>query len=188
MLVSALGWEPCPWVSPQPYQQGIREASESCLTMKTVPGPSWVSGSWMEASSFAGKSVCLHMESQFLRLLFMKTSASLSLALGCQTHWPASRKSSMKKGSAAFWRQEGTTLPAGLDLRSLHGTCSSRAFWTLCEFWFQACRQSLRVVPSVAHAKWGWSPSTSLAILISLLGTCHQLPWPQAARQHPELC
>ena len=104
-LVSTLQLEPCPCVSLQPLQWGIRGASESRLALKTVPGP-FLLISWFRTgeSSYAGRSVCLHLGSQSSDPLFIKTSASLSLALGCQTHWQASRKSSIRKRCAALWR------------------------------------------------------------------------------------
>ena len=134
-LVSMLQLEPCPCVSLQPLQWGIRGASESHLALKTVPGPFiLISGFWTGESSYAGRSVCLHLGSQSSDPLFIKTSASLSLALGCQTH--TDKPAGKAPSGRGVPPSEGAALPMGLDLCRRCRTCPRGAFGTLCEQWF----------------------------------------------------
>lgn len=124
-----------PYVSLQPLQQGIREASDHGSFQRQHLGPSfWSLILELEQAYLLAKASVSLMGSRFSDLLLIKTSASLSLALGCQTHWQASRKSSIRKGFAAFWRWEGAPLPAGLDLQPLWDSCQQsleNTWWVL---------------------------------------------------------
>lgn len=188
-LVSVPRWARCSWVSRQLHQQGIREASDSCPTVKAAPSLpfGFLGPERRQAPLLAGASVSIWRVSLciFCSLRHQPHSALLSAAR--RTGMPAGRIPSRR----GLLPSEGRKAP--LCLRDW--TCAA-AFLGLVPaepLEYSGVRppglqfESLGG-PSVAPTGAGRGPSTSLAILISLLGSGHQLPWPQAAQQHPELC